>query len=179
MLTFVPNIFLNSSSTAAISALIEGFLFLRSGLASSFIFSVSLSAALTDSPFLTILSHTSSCFFSSLIVIIVLPCAAEMRPSIIIFLIFSGSFRSLSELAIYALLFPNAFDTCSCVNSKRLIISLSPSASSIGSRFSRCIFSMIATIIFCFSSKFLIMQGTFLSSAILAARHLLSPATSS
>ncbi len=169
MLTLCQISFLIHLLTAVLPHSMLGFLFLRS---SSFIFSVSLSAALTDSPFLIILSQTYS-FLSSLIVIIVLPCAAERVPHDHI-LYLSGSFNSLSEFAIYALIFLKRLKPALCET--RMFRSSHYTMLLQSDRDFRCIF-MIATIIFLFFVKIPYYTRTFdFSNQLLG--HLLSPATS-
>ena len=175
MLTLVPKMSFRSSSTLTTSGffLLEaGFLFFAPGLPAA-----SFSASLTESPSLIIFSQIDLLISSSEAAMSVLPCPAEILPSAMLSLMYSGSLRSLMELVIYGLLFPTLLETCSCVIPKVSVICLSPSASSIGFRSSLCIFSIIAISIFCSSSRFLMRHGTWESSAFMAALHLLSPAT--
>lgn len=157
---------LTNSDLLAIS---RGFFFgLPFWLASSSVF-------LTDRPSSMIFLQSSACTFLSSMGTSALACPDESFPSATNPLISAGSFRSRRELVIYGLLLLTLLDTSSCVKPYVLIICSRPSASSIGFRSSRCIFSMIAISIFSSSENSRIRQGTSFSCAPLAALHLLSP----
>ena len=169
MVTLVSYRSFSSLSTCIVSALFVFFhrLLFRFAFLACQLFSFSHRQTLVDD-----LSAEFGLHFLSSMGTSALACPDESFPSATNPLISAGSFRSRRELVIYGLLLLTLLDTSSCVKPYVLIICSRPSASSIGFRSSRCIFSMIAISIFSSSENSRIRQGTSFSSAPLAALHL-------
>ncbi len=112
MLTFIANIFLNSSSTAAISHSWLSLLAFRSCIV-LYLFSKPFRRPYWMVHLISSYRKLLSVSFHRPIVIIVLPCAADMRPLMIIFCSFQVA-SIASEFAIYALLFPKRLNLLLC-----------------------------------------------------------------
>ncbi len=175
MLTLCQISLLNSSSTTAISAFTLGFSLLafRSCIV-RYLFSKPF-RRLTDSHFV-ILSQTSICSFI-MIVIIVIPCAARKRYVPHDHILSFQVANKYNEFAIYALLFPKAFEPALCVNSESFR----------SSHWTKCFFNRIEIFSLCIffcdsdyhilpSSKTRYYTRNLFDFSNLAARHLLSPA---